>query len=92
MDPLQLADLEVYLETEKKELKAKEKELEAKEKELVEKSAPTDGNEWMLLVAQQNTLAAQQNTLAAQQKTLATKQETLAACWKGKKGPFLPFP
>ena len=71
MDPLQLADLEVYLETEKKELKAKEKELEAKEKELVEKSAPTDGNEWKLLVAQ---------------------QETLAARWKGKKGPFLPFP
>ena len=51
MDPLQLADLEVKLETEKKEL-------EAKEKELVEKSAPTDGNEWKLLVAQQETLAA----------------------------------
>ena len=118
MDPLQLTDLEVKLETEMKELEAKEKELEAKEKELaakekkletekkeleakekelkakdkeladnkkelVEKSAPTDGNEWMLLVAQQNTLAAQQNTLAAQQKTLAAR-------WNGKKGPFLP--
>ena len=111
MDPLQLTDLEVKLETEKKELETEKKELEAKEKkletekkelaakekkletekkelaakekELVEKSAPTDGNEWMLLVAQQNTLAAQQ-------KTLATKQETLAARWNGKKGPFLP--
>ena len=83
MDPLQLTDLEVKLETEKKELEAKEKELKAKDKELadnkkelVEKSAPTDGNEWMLLVAQQNTLAAQQKTLAAR--------------WNGKKGPFLP--
>ena len=76
MDPLQLADLEVKLVTEKKELEAKEKELADNKKELVEKSAPTDGNEWKLLVAQQQTLATQQGTLAAR--------------WKGMEGPLLP--
>ena len=41
-----------------KELADREKELADNKKELVEKGAPTDGNEWKLLVAQQETLTA----------------------------------